>query len=253
VGNWTRSGIEDLEPASVQVDGDEILLLASGDKLYEARATDEVSFWEFVRSMGGEWMWDQIHTPHGLDAVVDAVASGSAVYVTDGSYSRKIRSDIDGAGWVIYCKTRKKIVLKGSFYEWCDKAGSYRGELVGLLAVHMLIMAVEEFYDLAEGPRGLVACDNLGGLNKSKERRRKIPSAAKHADVLRVLRRVHARLRGNLEYKHVYGHQDRKKTWRQMSLLEKLNKRCDSLAKEAVHRGILECPTPSSRECRSLL
>jgi len=242
VGNWTRSGIEDLEPASVQVDGDEILLLASGDKLYEARATDEVSFWEFVRSMGGEWMWDQIHTPHGLDAVVDAVASGSAVYVTDGSYSRKIRSDIDGAGWVIYCKTRKKIVLKGSFYEWCDKAGSYRGELVGLLAVHMLIMAVEEFYDLAEGPRGLVACDNLGGLNKSKERRRKIPSAAKHADVLRVLRRVHARLRGNLEYKHVYGHQDRKKTWRQMSLLEKLNKRCDSLAKEAVHRGILECP-----------
>jgi hypothetical protein len=194
-------------------EGDEILLQACGAKLYEARVSDEASFWEFVRSMGGEWMWEHIYTPHGLDAVVEAVASGSAVYNTDGSYSRKIRSDVDGAGWVIYCKTRKKIVLKGSFYEWCDKAGSYRGELVGLLSVHMLIMAVEEFYDLSDGPRGLVGCDNLGGLNKSKERRRKIPSATKHADVLRVLRRVHARLRGKLEYKHVYGHQDCKKTW----------------------------------------
>jgi hypothetical protein len=150
---------------------------------------------------------------------------------------------VDGAGWVVYCKKRKKIVLKGSFYEWNGTAGSYRGELVGLLSVHLLILAVEQFYDLPEGQRGLVACDNLGGLNKSKERRRKIPSSAKHADVLRVLRRVHAQLRGSLEYKHVYGHQDKKKTWKQMSLLERLNKKCDTLAKEAVHRGILECPT----------
>lgn len=186
-------------------------------------------------------MWENVYTPYGIDAVVEAVASGSAVYVTDGSYSRKIRADIDGAGWVVFCKTRKKIVLKGSFYEWCVKAGSYRGELVGLLAAHLLVKGIEEFYDLVDGPRGLMACDNLGGLNKSKERRRKIRSGAKHADVLRALRRAHDGMRGSLDYKHVYGHQDKKKTWKQMSLLERLNKTCDSLAKEAVSRGILEC------------
>lgn len=243
VGNWTRTEVTDLEPASVQHAGDEIILQVCGPRLYRTRVDTEESFWNFVKQWGGEWMWESIYTPHGLDAVVEAVVEGSAVYVTDGSYSRKIRSDVDGAGWVVYCKKRKKIVLKGSFYEWNGTAGSYRGELVGLLSVHLLTLAVEQFYDLPEGQRGLVACDNLGGLNKSKERRRKIPSSAKHADVLRVLRRVHAQLRGSLEYKHVYGHQDKKKTWKQMSLLERLNKKCDTLAKEAVHRGILECPT----------
>eukprot|EP00956_Cyclotella_meneghiniana_P033717 scaffold98469_cov63-Cyclotella_meneghiniana.AAC.14 len=252
VGNWTRSGVDDLEPASVQVDGDEIALYECGPKLFELQIAVDDTFWDFVRQWGGEWMWDSIYTPLGIDAVVEAVASGSAVYVTDGSYSRKTRSDIDGAGWVIYCKIKKKMVLKGSFYEWCDKSGSYRGELVGLLSVHLLILAVEQFYDLPEGPRGLVGCDNLGGLNKSKERRRKIPSSAKHADVLRVLRRVHAKLRGKLEYKHVYGHQDRRKIWRQMTVLEKLNKKCDILAKEAVHHGIRECPEQTSTQ-RQLL
>jgi elongation factor P hydroxylase len=106
-----------------------------------------------------------VYTPFGIDAVVvvEAIA-----LVTDGSYSRKICSEIDGAGWMIYCKSRRKVVFKGSFYEWCATAGSYRGELLGLLVVHLLVMAVEIFYDLGAGPRGLVACDNLGGLNKSR-------------------------------------------------------------------------------------
>lgn len=241
VGDWTRSGIDALVPVSVQVEDDGILLGVSGPKLYKEEVTEENSFWEYVKQWGGEWMWENIHNPLGLEAAVEAATHGTAVYVTDGSYSRNIRSDIDGAGWVIYCKARKKIVLEGSFYEWCDRAGSYRGELVGLLSVHLFVMAVEQFYDLPEGPRGLLGCDNLGGLRKSRERRRKIPSGAKHADVLRVLSRIHAKLRGKLDYEHVYGHQDRHKTWRQMSLLEKLNKRCDTLAKEAVHRGIMEC------------
>ena len=86
-------------------------------------------------------------------------------------------------------------------------------------------------------------CDNLGGLNKSKQRRKKIPPSAKHADILRSLRKVNAQLVGYLKYQHVYGHQDRKKTWQQMSLLERLNYKHDSLAKFAVHRGILNQET----------
>jgi hypothetical protein len=85
-------------------------------------------------------------------------------------------------------------VLKGSFYELCNKAGSYHGELLGLLAIHLLILAIECFYALEPGPRGLVECNNLGGLNKLKEKRCKIPSSAKHANVLRSLCRVHAAL-----------------------------------------------------------
>jgi hypothetical protein len=99
--------------------------LATGPPLAwnEQKTKDE--FWSFVCSLGGEWLWEHVFTPLGIDALVDTIAGGSAVLVTDGSYSRKIRSDIDGAGWMIYCRARKKVVFKCSFYEWCREAGSY--------------------------------------------------------------------------------------------------------------------------------
>jgi hypothetical protein len=184
--------------------------------------------------------------PYGFDAVVDAIFSSKAIYVTDGSYNRPLRSELDGAGWLIYCPTRKRVVFTCSFCECNKYAGSYRGELLGLLAIHVFLLAITEFYDLQLPSLGTIACDNLGGLNKSKERRRKVPSNHKHADILRSLRRVHARLRGRLTYKHVYGHQDRRKTWNQMSLLERLNCRCDKLAKTAVHLGIQNPPVETS-------
>lgn len=110
-----------------------------------------------------------------------------------------------------------------------------------MLAIHVFVLGVETFFSVAAPSLGTVACDNLAGLNKSKERRKKIPPRAKHADILRCLRRVHSKLRGRLSYQHMYGHQDRRKSWSQMSLLEQLNCRCDALAK-AVRRGILADP-----------
>jgi hypothetical protein len=38
-----------------------------------------------------------------------------------------------------------------------------------------MVLAVEKFYDLSAGQRGLVDGDNLGGLHKSRERPKKIP------------------------------------------------------------------------------
>lgn len=243
VGQWAVNDLAGFLPATVRYEQGVVRLLGTGEPLLGIQTDASEHFWDYVKGWGGFWLWDNIRTPHGLDAVIDAIASGSAVMVTDGSYSRNIRSEIDGAGWLIYCRQRKHIVLKGSTYEYCVTAGSYRGELLGLLALHLLILAVEEFYALEAAPRGLIACDNLGGLNNSKQRRRKVPASAKHADILRVLRRVHGRLKGFVSYKHVYGHQLRKKKWHQMSLLEQLNEKCDIIAKEAVHRGIHECPT----------
>eukprot|EP00956_Cyclotella_meneghiniana_P025077 scaffold51495_cov38-Cyclotella_meneghiniana.AAC.3 len=93
-------------------------------------------------------------------------------------------------------------------------------------------------YGFEGGHSAQIACDNLSGLFKSKERRKKIPPGSKNADILRSLRRVHSSLKCKCAYVHVYGHQDKHKTWDQMSILERLNYRCDELAKQAVKRGI---------------
>lgn len=120
-------------------------------------------------------MWDDVAMPYGLDAVVDTIANGEAIYVTDGSYNRKVRKDLCSAGWLIYSTKREKIVMSVTFCEGSsDAAGSYRGELLGLLAIHAFIVAAEEFYGIGPGKRGVVACDNLSGLNKAKVRRKKV-------------------------------------------------------------------------------
>lgn len=115
-----------------------------------ARADTDTAeeFWRFLKDWGGEWFWDHVHTPYGIDAVIDAMAGGTALFVTDGSYNRKIRRDTDSAGWLVYCTARKQIVLEGSLYEQNKTAGSYRGELLGLLAIHVFILGVEQFYGL---------------------------------------------------------------------------------------------------------
>jgi hypothetical protein len=159
------------------------------------------------------------------------------VFVTDGSYNRGIRRDIDGARWLIFCKTRKSIILRGSFYERNAKAGSYRAELLGLLAIHTFLLAIETFCDLPAAHRGLVVCDNF-----AKEKRKKIPACAKHLDIRRCLRKAHTKLSGTLAYKHVYDHQDKKKKWHQLTVLEKLNCKCDTLAKLAVEQGTRDKP-----------
>ena len=252
MGRYDVTDLKGFHPATVHPEVDLVRLLGTGPCLLGKQEMQEDDFWTFVKAWGGAWMWDDVTTPYGLNIVVNAIASGTAILVTDGSYNRKVRADIDGAGWLVYCTARKQIILIGSCYEWSTQAGSYRGELLGLLAVHVLIVAVENFFSLSEGSRGLIACDNLGGLNKSKQRRRKIAPCTKHADILRSLRRVHGKLVGSLQYKHVYGHARKKKTWNQMTILEKLNDKCDAYAKGAVHRGIQECPPEVGRQ-RQLL
>jgi hypothetical protein len=130
-------------PTTVKIIENCVQQLSPGWPLRHTANREPEEFWAYLKSWDSKWLWNHIYTPFGLDAVVKAIDSGSAVYVTDGSYSRKIRSEIDGAGYMIYCKRRKKVVLNGSFYEVCKKAGSYRGELLGLLAVHLHILAIE--------------------------------------------------------------------------------------------------------------
>ena len=69
---------------------------------------------------------------------------------------------ISGAGWIIRCRqTGRKI--KGSLVERSASAGSYRVEMLGMIEIHVFLLAVEEFYKEGGG-KNRVACDNKGAL-----------------------------------------------------------------------------------------
>ena len=86
--------------------------------------------------MGGKWMWEHIVKGDiNVDWIRDALANGTFLAVTDGSYDRATAPTVSGLGLIIVC-TACQCTLQGSFIEISRSAGSYRGKLLGLAAIH---------------------------------------------------------------------------------------------------------------------
>ena len=230
------------KPCTVSQTGTNILSLLSHGPVLKEGPTKPDNFFAFLKTWKGAWMWNNI-VNEGVDLcwVVDALKNGTAIWVTDGSFNRPIAPLVSGAGWIMYCTTTKQ-KLYGSFFERSPKAGSYRGELLGLLAIHTLVAAIESFFKITIAS-GKICCDNMGALFKSKEYRRRIPTGAAEADIKRSLRNIKTTMITTFEYEWVESHQDRYKLWHQLTLVQQLNCLCDTLAKRAVADSL----DPSSR------
>ena len=105
-------------------------------------------------------MWESIEVTGSLDSVVTAVQNGTAIWCTDGSFDRVLMPDISSAGWVVFDPLTKHH-LHGSFFEVSgeDAASAYRGELLGLTALHLVAVAIKELYGDIAAPNKLF-CDN---------------------------------------------------------------------------------------------
>ena len=114
--------------------------------------TQPDDFWTFLRSWGGELMWETTEDEsQDLTWLVDALRNDTALLVTDGSFDVKKKAPhTSGAGW-LNCCTRSHKMLRGSFYETSPSASAYRGELLGLVALHTLSLALTKYYHLAKG------------------------------------------------------------------------------------------------------
>ncbi len=100
-----------------------------------------IDFWEFLFIWGGVWMWDGIdnsqETKRDLAWIADGMSSNSLIWTTDGSHDRKKVANLYGVGWVIFC-TKTGLRLMGNFRERSQAASSYRAEMLGLCALHLL-------------------------------------------------------------------------------------------------------------------
>ena len=97
------------------------------------------------------------------------MTNSTAVWLTDVSYIKEIAPAISGAGWILLCK-QSGIRLCGLFAECISSSGSYRGKLLGILAIHKLCASLEDYYSLTAAT-GVISCDNQRALFKSKQTR----------------------------------------------------------------------------------
>ena len=113
-------------------------------------------------------MWDEVNTPDDLARMAKCIRNGTLIGVTDGWCDRKKGRRICGAGWAIYYRTDKKF-LKGSFVKHfnSDSESSYQEKLLGMLAIHLFLLAIEEYYNV-QGNNSKIYCDNKGTIFTSQ-------------------------------------------------------------------------------------
>ena len=171
-----------------------------------------------------------------LSWVKEGMINGTLVWCCDGSHKKKVAPTASGAGWMVYC-TKTGNSLKGCFYEISEDAGSYRGEQLGMCAVHHLIAAFSLFFAIMKW-RTKVCCDSEGTIKMSRRRLVRVRSKMGCADILRNIRTSRKGTDVAINYFHVEGHMDRYLSDEELTLEQWMNKQCDILAKFAIDRWI---------------
>ncbi len=136
-----------------------------------------------------------------------AIADNSLVAVTDGSYMKEIYPHINLAAFVFEC-SKGRGHLRGSFVEHTPDAGSYWGELLGLMAIHLILRGVNAASPNLRGSV-MILSNCLGALNKVRDLPPyRIPSQCSHSDILKNIMTNCNNLTFTRQYSHVKAHQD---------------------------------------------
>ncbi len=101
-------------------------------------------------------MWEDIKEGEvNVEWIGDALTNGTVLGITDGTYDREKAPTVSGSGWIVVCMACHRI-LSGSFFEISTKVGSYRGELLGLVALHTRVVAISQYFHLDHEQAGSV-------------------------------------------------------------------------------------------------
>ena len=86
---------------------------------------------------------------------------GTLVCVTDGSYMKKKAPNVYSTGWIMACRRTKRQI--DGILTKISPADSYRGEMLGILAICLFLLAIEEFYGEVTTSNNIY-CNNKGVL-----------------------------------------------------------------------------------------
>jgi len=188
------------------------------------------TFFDVLVEWGCTWMWENLQSVGEDDWMEAAIADGSLLAVTDGSYIKELYPDLCSAAYIIECtKGRGRIV--GSFAERTDTANAYRGELLGLMAVHLLLLSVNRVNPTLTGEAHIIS-DCLGALRRVKDLPPyRIPSKCRHSDILKNIMVHCSDLSFSRFFSHVRAHQSDRMDFYSLPREAQLNEGCDAKAK----------------------
>lgn len=115
------------------------IILSSKPPPSEVKAT---TLWEVLEKWG-TWLWQNVKSV-GNDSRLGkkAICDGILLAVTDGLFMSKRFPSMNSCTFILECTRGRGRIIVGHYPEHSMSACTYRGELLGLLAIHLILLAV---------------------------------------------------------------------------------------------------------------
>lgn len=102
---------------------------------------EKTTIWDVLTKWGNTWLWQNVKPTSNEDWLGQAIRDKTLLAVTDGSFMSKRFPNMNSCAFILEC-TRGRGRIVGSFPEQSMAACAYWGELLGLLAIHLILLAV---------------------------------------------------------------------------------------------------------------
>jgi hypothetical protein len=159
------------------------------------------------------------------------------------SYIRELFPNLCSAVFVLECSAGCGRIV-GYFSESLLVDNAYRGELLGLMAIHLILLSINKLHCNLAGSVEIVS-NCLGALKRvTYLPPYRIPSQCHHSDILNNIL-VHCRdLSFMTYYSHIRAHQDDNTSFNMLSQKAQLNSICNYAAKQRIATDGIEGDTP---------
>ena len=121
-------------------------------------------FWTVIEEWGELWIWEHLKVVGDPGWIEYSIKDKACIAVTDGSYMKHMYPNICSAAFIFKCSLGRGRII-GYFAEHSPDAGSYRGELLGLMAIHLILKGVHKFNPSIRGSVRIIS-DCMGALHK---------------------------------------------------------------------------------------
>ena len=165
--------------------------------------------------------------------------------VADGSFIRELFPDANSCAFVLECQNKRGRIL-GRLLEGSKDSCAFRGELLGLLALHLILLAINTLHPELTGKVRIIS-DCLGALKRVVDLPTdRLPSGVKHSDILKILM-LHCRsFSFDCVYEHVEAHQNDHESYNDLPRPAQLNCCMDWDAKQELW-VLVGQPTPQQQ------
>jgi hypothetical protein len=176
-------------------------------------------------------MWKDLKWQGDDNWLMESIHHGDCIVVADGSYMPDLRNDLCATAFFFECRAGRGRLV-GSFADFNIASNAYRGELLGLMAVHLVLVGVANLHPNLTG-KVVIYSDCDGAIDKIKNLPPlRLPGKCRHSDILKNILIHGSNLSFGVEMIHIAAHQDDYEEFHKLSRPAQLNCAVDAGAKK---------------------